>query len=374
MDSGCKDWKTVRVLALAGDPGGARAIAPILRALQERGCKLVVFAYRQAVAVFAEEGVSCQLLDEPLSFANVQALFETHSPQLLLTATSCNGLDFERLFWREARARAVPIFVQMDFWCNYRMRFENEAGMLENLPDQIGVMDTRAVREMVAEGFSLERLVITGQPAWDALLQWPIEARRLARTRVRASLGSDDGERLLVFVSQPLEAFHRETGDTRPLLFSEHRVLGEVLQILDLLRAEQPLRVLIRPHPREKRAALEAHAAAYAGWVYVSDDGDRHDVCAAADVVLGMHSVLLFEAALTGVPVVSYQPVDDSEQVIEPGLKSFPRTATVRSPEQVREVLRRLLAEDNDPLGELEVQPLPRSATDTVLSVLEQMC
>ena len=107
----------------------------------------------------------------------------------LLTATSANGIDLEKLFLGAARRLGVPALAVLDFWSNYRQRFSDQRDNLIYLPDRIAVMDEHARTEMIAEGFAPELLSVTGQPAFDALEPAQQRFTPDARAAVRAQLG-----------------------------------------------------------------------------------------------------------------------------------------------------------------------------------------
>ena len=102
-----------------------------------------------------------------------------------------------------------------------------------------------------------------------------------------------------------------EVGDAAERFgFDEHA--GEALLTAALGSLGRPVDVTVRPHPREPAGRYAAVVTALAGisQVTAQEDahGDRFDAVRRADVVAGMTSMLLREAALIGRPVVSLQP------------------------------------------------------------------
>ncbi len=295
------------IVALAGDPGGANALAPVLEALVSSGHPLRILAYRQALQLWRERGFSPQAVDE--SDPEEALTTALSGAGLLLTATSVNGVDIECRATALARNLAVPSIALLDFWSNYRLRFAREDGKLM-LPDAIAVMDARAVKEMAAEGFPADRLRITGQPAFDDLAARRAGFDNAHRQELRRTLGIEAENRLILYVSQPLAELYGSANNAREHLgFNEDEVLSSCEKSLATLsqRHDRKIVLAIRPHPREAREKFSSSQVGRFRAV-IWDGPDRIDATLAADLVLGMNSVLLLESVLLGQFVVSVQP------------------------------------------------------------------
>lgn len=303
-----------RVIAICGDPGGAEAVAPVLAALRtEKHADVCALAYSHARAVWATHGLQFDELDERIDVARAGSLLDKLGAELLFTGTSCNGVDLERPFIAAARARGLPSVAILDFWSNYRARFADDTGALIYLPDRIAVMDTWARDEMIAAEFPADRLVVTGQPAFDALAEWRCHAIPATRAATRARLGVEQDEQLILFASQPLATVYGGTvGIQRALGYTEHTVIDLLITALARIGTRHARRItlVLRPHPREDIAILTKQycTTTEALRVMVSGEGDRRAAVLAADLVVGMTSVLLVEACLLGCLTVSLQP------------------------------------------------------------------
>lgn len=134
------------------------------------------------------------------------------------------------------------------------------------------------------EGVRPERVVVTGNPAWDALR--PPSDRRALRQRICGELGLGAGP-LFVYATQ---------ADGRA---QARQVVRAVLDIPGAC-------LVIKVHPREERAAYDAlirgssHAVVVAG----ASPG-LHDLLAAADALLTFHSTTNIESLLLGTPVIT---------------------------------------------------------------------
>lgn len=296
------------VVVIAGDPGGAVALVPVIgRIRQAQTAPLGLFGYREAAKIWQDAALPVEAIpdDAPDAWIGEHLV----GAGLLLVATSANGIDHERRTTPIARRLGIPSLALLDFWSNYRLRFEDADGQLL-LPDRIAVMDELAVREMSAAGFPADILVVTGQPAFDGLPEHKRSFTPTRRAQVRHDLGVADDELLVLYASQPFSALYGSLEKARAALgFDEDQVFELCFDTLAQLAGRYGKNLVfgIRRHPRE--AARPCQASRITGFRTMSCQGDdRHDAILAADLVLGMNSALLMEAVLLGQIVVSVQP------------------------------------------------------------------
>jgi hypothetical protein len=135
---------------------------------------------------------------------------------------------------------------------------------------------------------------------------------RGARDGWRRDRGFAPEDRLVLFVSEPFDASDRHADGRARLGYDQASTLEAVLRAADEVAAADGVRtfVVARPHPRETGTALEDVAGRWRSErvrVRVSADGDAREWVGAADVVTGMTSVVLIEAALARRPALSVQ-------------------------------------------------------------------
>ncbi len=352
----------LRVLVVAGDAGGAAALAPVCRALAARGTELAAWGYAQAPAVWERLSVSCRSLEPGFGEADARRRVAETAPDALLLGTSVNGRDHEREFVRAGRERRIPSLAVLDFWSRYRERFEDAGGALEDLPDRVAVMDERAREEMLAAGFPAGVLEITGSPALEDL--GPEWAARVDRGRVRRSLGVGPEELLVVYASQPLRLVGPEP---------ECEVLAEVVGALpgrDPTGGREVV-LLVRPHPREDPARLVEATRRARARVVVSGAGDPREVVASADLVLGRSSVLLLEAGLLGRPVLSLQPGAEGDDPLPSNRWGL--TRPVYRVSGIAPAIREALEGGGRGPGPPRACPIERDSTRRILRLLDRM-
>ncbi|HYR11424.1 MAG TPA: hypothetical protein VEQ60_26820 [Longimicrobium sp.] len=282
---------------------------PVLLALRNSGrYDLRVAAYRHALAAWSAAGLDPEPLDEGMDDAGAARLLA--GADLLLCATSHNGVDLEKRLIAAARGVGIPSLAVLDFWSSYALRFADADGRRAFVPDRVAVPDETARTGMLEAGFDPARLVVTGQPAFDALAAVRAGFTPERREEVRAALGVRPGERMVLFLSQPLRAvFGAEEGSPHFPGYTEDGVLARLAAALEAAARRRGERValVVRPHPREDPASFVLPPPG-AVRTLVSAEGDGREAALAAELVAGMHTVLLVEASLLGCVVLSLQP------------------------------------------------------------------
>jgi hypothetical protein len=149
-------------------------------------------------------------------------------------------------------------------------------------------MDDIAKEEMLAEGFPVERLVVTGNPHFDHFAD-------------DITHETEEDERIL-FISQPLRAIGALPGYTS-VAYDEYAVLEDLIEML----AHLPERFFLslRLHPKEP---ADKYAEYLGPRVRRATEATLEEALSCAGLVVGMSSPVLMQAATAGKKVLSYEP------------------------------------------------------------------
>lgn len=283
---------SMRIVAFARDPGGANALIPIIKKLTLTGDRAELTAQDWALERFAEYGLTAR----PLILDEVFPLVQ--GSDVVLTATSWPP-EAEWKLWQMAERVQVPTLAVMDFWSNFRSRFFGHTGEV-SLPTRVAAMDRLAADSLRSDGVPPERIIITGQPFLEMRAQ---DLRAKAATHGSVEVGR------ILFASQPLSAY--PGADSRE--YDEFSVVRLVFQAVEaaVRQIGVPLRLIIRPHPKDDRLRLRATIAEEARSSVACEfetENDLDESILRSQLVLGVNSMLLVEAALAGRPVISVQP------------------------------------------------------------------
>jgi hypothetical protein len=323
------------VASAVGDYGGAEAVVPALVALANRGALGSVVAAPTAWTVLERAGIAFSPYAATDVAAAVASCFEGEPPSLVLTTTSWGDDRLEPSILEAARSREIPTVSVIDFWSNYRQRFETAGGLL--LPTWIALPDESARAAAVAEGLPEDRLVVTGNPHYETLVQRYQHFDREERLAFRERVGVPRQATLTLFVSQPIRALYG-----RSLGYDEAETLVLVRDAMEQVAdwIGHPVTLAVRAHPRDPGASVPGSTGKVSVRPAVGDDGLAWAL--AADLVVGMTSALLLQAALLGSRVVSVQPNLRGADPLPSNRLGL--SDAVYQPEEVASVLYRALA------------------------------
>ncbi|BAY26005.1 hypothetical protein NIES2100_58150 [Calothrix sp. NIES-2100] len=261
----------MKILAFAHDPGGANAVAATVARLQEIGAVVEAYAKGPAIRQFQRLGVAYQPVGE-----EHQPLFVELDGDVLLTGTSQVD-EFERdaILW--ARKKGIPSIAVIDYWANYLQRFQpvNHPDAKPIFPDTITAIDETCAAGMIAEGLPSDRIRVVGQPYF----AWLVARQKPQKTKLATP-------QYVLFASQ----------------YDANEV--EILRILiEVLAEYKPLKkLLIRFHPRQNKCPASLSLLAESGLPFAIDEStDVLETIQQQDIVLGITSIILIEAALMGI-------------------------------------------------------------------------
>ena len=299
-----------RILIHVEDPGAANAVMPLLAPLNGRDVEPVLLANGLARGILEARGLTCL----PADVGPEEALTRIH-PQLILTGTAESpdspGLRLLDLA-RQHDTESVSI---VDALCNAGLRFKGRGSApLGHAPDWVLVPDDETALEFQLLGFPEARIVACGNPHFDHIRQERARLTVVGRKEARRRLfpGLDADRTVLVFVS---ESFHCMRVQDAALLAEYTLPVRSALAsrtqiVLDaVLRAVQKLKnrpyMVLRPHPKDKLDTLAEQIPAFD---HVAAEGGSLELVHAADLIVGMTSMVLVEAALIGRTTLSVVP------------------------------------------------------------------
>jgi hypothetical protein len=307
----------MKTLLLAShDRGGANVMAALLR----HSCWLS----RQKILLFLE-GPSLAVLDnkaaqfgsaqmgnaqtEAAQTLRISSLAEAESfqPDLVICGTSFNAeLERNVILW--ASERAIPTLSLIDSWMNLSARYWHSRLNRYCLPSVVSVVDHQSRQRLVAElGELSPRIEVTGQPHLQGLMSLPFEPAVSEGNQVKRVL----------FCSEPMRQAYNRDGE---LGYDQFSVFE---QLLTLFERETPslasplasplacqVVLELKLHPSEDPQSWDEFLARHPGSSRVKLVRTQDELALAfkrVDVVLGLISMALVEAALAGKPVYSCQ-------------------------------------------------------------------
>jgi len=274
-----------------GPPG----LRPLLDALREERPHNV-YAKDYAVAFWQRAGIPV------LPWSNIAAVF-TERPSLLITGTTDIDDDTDRLLWLMARQLGVPSHAFLDHPANLEQRFV-AGGNTHHHPDWVYVPADSYIPPLLDIGFTPTAIRVAGPLHLDRV-------RRIGRNSDAGPLRrswAGEGRTVILFASECASEM-RAAGRDSP--YDEFLALEALLaaiadntQLAGRTIDRDNVVVVVRPHPRDRQGKfadlMHEHDRAN---LIISSDGTPEQAILAADIIAGMDSQLLQEAAALGKPV-----------------------------------------------------------------------
>jgi hypothetical protein len=312
------------VISVASDPGSARTLIPVLRELQNRSVPIQVFASGPSVRIFQTELTGVKIVSrlDDISVESASKLLRRSKASVLMTGAGAYN-QIEHSFRLAARTNDLKSISVLDYWFEYEARFQrvNNGAVVESRPDLVCAMDEISREGLIRWGVKPEQIVVTGSPNLEETVRWWLEKGSRDCRALRKKYGLVESDLNLVFFSEP----YYTAPDGRPLtgpggLFGEDgtpifgytapRILSSLIDVLlrELEFTPRSVHLLIKPHPMEWPGAL--HYEHTDGSLIRADlivENRPYELMAIADVVIGMSSIALLEAALIGKIALSVQ-------------------------------------------------------------------
>ena len=363
------------------DPGGTNAIMPLIEPLRAFGNEVSVYGKDAALSIYRKQNIDCSDICDTIPSGTQEETDEfvrKTRPDLIVTGTSSEDFT-ERHLWKAAERAEITSFAVLDQWTNYRLRLISEGSDPMNeratseliVPSFFFIMDEFARKEMCALGIDREKLVVSGQPFFDYIRKTGDKFTTQEIEKLRRELtGSEDGH-VFVFASQPIASIHRKNGMAEDYWgYTEETVLKSVVKCLSKLTEEMAIKVtlVLRLHPKDESNVYQNALATLPNSikVVVDRETDSSLLLKASDLIIGMFSMLLLEAAILERRFISVQIGLKRENPL-----IFDRMGLVRSiltEQELEETLRGILSGKNREFPNLTFE---FGATERITNYLE---
>ncbi len=243
-----------------------------------------------------------------------RSVVEQFRPERILVGASA-GCSIEKALIVAGQGAGVPTAAVVDHYWNLWQRFAGDTpdDRWHFCPETIFVPDERCVQRLREHACPARHIIafdhpLMGKPAADAILSGA--DARMARRDVRARLGIESDTLLLVFVSETVFDDGAGWDWDQPALEQIFAAATGLARFAASLsgRGKGKVHLLLRPHPAEDHDWDSILPASVRPFVSIDTHLDKRDVLGAADMVFGLNSMLLLEAAQAGLPAFSWFP------------------------------------------------------------------
>ena len=326
------------------DPSVANYIASLPQAIYQRGWSCLVYATGLAVDCLDQRNITFQKV---AAHSGADEILDSVRPKIVMVGTASNPDTIGLQLIRAARQKNLPTIGLVDAFMNAEKRFR---GRTDNAmaygPDWVLVPDNTTKHAFIELGFIDDRIVICGHPQYDYVCSlaalWQQE--KLLHFRKRILPNAQSGQQIVVFAGEQSEIVSPDvlahyTIRGRGMAAGRSEIVLE--EFLDAIRAlSQKPYVVLRIHPKDTASDFAAYGSELD---LISQGGSPLELIYAADLVVGMTSMLLTEAVLMGKKTLSIIPIG-AERDWEPSVRNG-ITPCVTTREELHKQLHNLLAE-----------------------------
>lgn len=300
--------KKKKIMLFSRDPGAANCVIPVFRKITASGeYEAVLLGKEFALASYEREGLVGNDISKEVSEISEAACakyLRAQGVDLVITGVGSTDAT-ERILWAAAKSAGISSACIMDYWVNYEMRFTSSDGS-RVYPDVICAIDDFMKREMAAKGIPAEKIVITGQPYFETVRD---RASRLTAERsrqIKQKLGIAPDEYVITFASEPVVESYK---DISYWGYTEVSIFEAITEALPQVAGNKKIVCVIKLHPRNQKDIFKESLRKVPASVRViiEDARPAQEIISLSDMVLGMSSMFLIEAALLRKPFASVQ-------------------------------------------------------------------
>ena len=283
----------IDVLIVCNDIGGANAIYPVFQSIKDK-VKVKLVCTGDAIKVFNSFK---KYFVEDHKFNSVNLILKELTPSILFTGTS-EYSNQERLFWYESKRLNIKTIAIIDSWTNIKERFiyfpvENNGEKLVQ-PDIIIIPDDNLREQIDNEGWCVSDLKVCGQPHLEKSSSFFEKKRNIKKVENSS----------LMFISEPVI----EKRNIRPIGYDQFSVAS---QLVNQLLGGIVTKIIIKPHPKENIDNWQKWKNSWPKEIkknLVISDLTIKELILNSEFIVGMASMALIEAAMSGSISIAIQP------------------------------------------------------------------
>jgi len=299
------------------DPGAVNFIINLPKLLNNNGYRSVILA----------NGASCQYLDvrgipyDSVSIKSPKQILDFYKPNVFLVGTTENPDSLGLLLTNQAKLIDVMTIGFVDMFCNANKRFKGRSSnSLFYCPEVLLVPDINTKDAYIGLGYNDHDVIVTGHPHYEFVHKWGKQVSNKEKMLLRKKIfpGALNDRPVVVFISEGKDLLNEGAslkndkysfvgrGD------SNFRTMIALEELIDgLLDSNLKAHIVLRLHPKDNKLD-------YANIIneldQVSTVENPLEVVLAADLVVGMTSMLLLEASILKIPTLSILSIESEKK------------------------------------------------------------
>ena len=333
------------ILIYIEDPGAANYVADLPAVLAGHGWRSFLLAEGHAYPYLLQRGIKPEKVIHSIT---AKEILNKIKPRLVAVGTSENPDTFGFKLVQAAHDLGIKALGVVDAFGNADYRFRGSTdNPLAYAPEWLAVPDQWTKDAYISLGYPPERITVCGHPHYDYVLDTRARLEREDRRKLRRKMfpANHKDAPVVVFGAEISHGLNSGKYNRTPdyTLYGRGKLTGrteivleEFLDALAVLESRPYL--VLRMHPKNTRKEL---ASFLRDFDYVSEKDASLDLVYASDLVVGMTTMLLIEAAIMGKPTLSIVPRSDEKRSLPTIMAGITPCVTTRA--ELRAVLPVLL-------------------------------
>jgi hypothetical protein len=334
------------ILIYVEDPGACNYVRELPEKLATLGVGATLHCSGAAVQYLEARKTHFEYVEPSTSASN---LLKEHLPELVVVGTSEEPDSFAFKLIDNCKNQKIPSVAVVDMEANADRRFRGHStSPLNHMPDWLFVPDEscRSVYERL--GVLPENVLVVGHPHFDHVRNMGFILKDKASTLKHKIIPTADRERFIItFIAEGYDRLNRAAslrGSDYTLHgrgqnnFRSAIVLEELIDAICELNPKPYL--VLRLHPKMSQDDLVQYNQEVN---YISRLEDPLELLTVSDLVVGMSSMLLQEAAIMGKPTLAILPRAVEKQWLPATASGYTPAVVTRT--QLKETVRRLVNE-----------------------------
>jgi len=319
------------ILVYVEDPGAANYVVGLATALKKNAINCLTIAEGFAAGYLKQKGENFHSVGSE----SAEDILNRMKPNILIVGTSESPESFAFDLLVTAKKKNILSIGMVDAFVNAQYRFRGLSNdPLYYIPNVLLTPDKRTKKAFIDLGVNESYIHVVGNPMLDEAVN---KARYFSEEDydiVRCKLFGKKSRKkpVIVFLSELSDGLVNSEflksddytlqgrGDTN---LRTEIVFQEFLDACEIL-TPKPL-LILRLHPKENPADYQCY---YKSVEQISCGGDVHQLLFFADLVVGLSTTLLIEAAVMGKPVLSIVPREIEKQWVPQSAKIVIDTVT----------------------------------------------
>lgn len=280
-----------KIIFVAEQQGGIDIFSPVINVIKkDKKFSYILFSDNQHICDQAKEQKIkySKLIDS--SITKLKKIIQEENPDIVFTDTSEKKFDLstDKKFINIARRLRKPTISIVDSWMNYKERFGEK---LKFISDNILAIDKEMKNDLQKIGIERNVIKITGSPRFDKFSK----IKNIKKTK-----------NLIIFNSQPIPQKEK---------LNEVEIFKDIVETLEKIHPSKKIIITFHPTREISKKDKEKYDSIIKGSKLMigkaKNNKKTNYLNKTAELVTGICSMALFDAALIEKRVLSYQPGKD---------------------------------------------------------------